>query len=206
MLKEKGFGFDIGFTSVLKRAIKTYNNIVDELDHHHIPVLKSYRLNERHYGGLTGLNKAETAKKHGEKQVLVWRRSYDIPPPELDLDDERHPRFDSRYAHLPLAVLPNTESLKITVDRVLPYWYDHICPQIIEGKRVLVVAHGNSLRAIVKYLNNMSEEEIINYNIPTGIPFVYEFDDNLKPLKNYYLLDEEALKKKQQEVANQGKA
>ena len=163
-------------------------------------------MNERHYGGLTGLNKAETAKKHGEKQVLIWRRSYDIPPPELDLDDERHPRFDKRYSHLPLAVLPSTESLKITVDRVLPYWYDHICPQIIEGKRVLVVAHGNSLRAIVKYLNNMSEEEIINYNIPTGIPFVYEFDDNLKPLKNYYLLDEEVLKKKQQEVANQGKA
>jgi 2,3-bisphosphoglycerate-dependent phosphoglycerate mutase len=191
---------------VLKRAIKTYNNIVDEIDHHHMPVLKSYRLNERHYGGLTGLNKAETAKKHGEDQVLIWRRSFDVPPPALELDDERHPRFEAKYAHLPLDVLPGTESLKITIDRVLPYWFDHICPYVKDGKKVIVVAHGNSLRAIVKYLSKMSEKEIIKYNIPTGVPFVYEFDKDLNPIKNYYLLDDAELKRRQDEVANQGKA
>ena len=190
----------------MKRAIKTYNNIVDELDHHHIPVIKSYRLNERHYGGLTGLNKAETAKKHGEEQVLIWRRSFDIPPPELDLADERHPRFDPVYSHLPEAVLPSTESLKITIDRVLPFWYDHICPQVKDGKNVIVVAHGNSLRAIVKYLSGMDEETILKYNIPTGVPFIYEFDENLTPVKDYYLLDDDELKRRQEEVANQGKA
>lgn len=142
-LKEQGYTFDLAYTSVLKRAIKTYNNIVDELDHHHIPVIRSYRLNERHYGALTGLNKAETAKKHGEAKVLEWRRSFDIPPPELDIDDERHPRFEKKYQHLPLAVLPGTESLKTTIDRVLPFWYDHICPQIKDGKKVIIVAHGN---------------------------------------------------------------
>jgi len=191
---------------VLKRAIKTYNNIVDELDHHHIPVTRSYRLNERHYGGLTGLNKAETAKKHGEDKVLTWRRSFDIPPPELEFDDERHPRFEEKYKHLPIDVLPSTESLKITIDRVLPFWFDHICPQIKDGKKVIVVAHGNSLRAIVKYLSKMGEDEIVKYNIPTGVPFVYEFDENLKPTDHYYLLDEAELKRRQEEVANQAKA
>ena len=166
----------MAFTSVLTRAIMTYNEIATGLGCHWIPVEKSWRLNERHYGGLQGLNKAETAKKHGEEQVLVWRRSYDIPPPELTEDDERHPKHDLRYAHLPTDVLPKTESLKLTVDRVLPYWYDRICPQVLDGKSVIVVAHGNSLRAIVKHLTQMSEKDIIAYNIPTAVPLVFEFD------------------------------
>jgi len=153
LLKQNGFQFDIAFTSVLTRAIMTYNNIATELGCHYIPVHKHWRLNERHYGALQGLNKAETAAKHGEEQVTLWRRSYDIPPPELTLEDERHPQHDARYQGLPLDVLPKTESLKITVDRVLPYWYDSICPQVLQGKNVIVVAHGNSLRAIVKHLS-----------------------------------------------------
>ena len=184
----------------------TYNTIATELNCHYIPVHKHWRLNERHYGALQGLNKAETAAKHGEEKVMVWRRSYDIPPPELEVDDERHPKNDPRYQHLPLDVLPRTESLKLTVDRVLPYWHDQICPAVLDGQRVIVAAHGNSLRAIVKYLSGMNNEEIIKYNIPTACPLVYEFDANLKPIKNYYLIDEKTLKERMQAVANQGKA
>jgi 2,3-bisphosphoglycerate-dependent phosphoglycerate mutase len=206
ILKEKGFEFDVAFSSVLTRAIGTYNVVAGELGCSWIPLHKSWRLNERHYGALTGLNKAETAVKHGEDQVLIWRRSYDIPPPSLDLEDKRHPRFDKRYSMLPVDCLPGTESLKITVDRVLPYWYDTICPQVMDNKKVIVVAHGNSLRAIVKQLSGMNEKEIIAYNIPTACPLVFEFDANMKPLKNYYLIDEAELKAKQEAVANQAKA
>ena len=205
LLTENGFEFDLAHTSVLTRAIKTYNTVAEEMGQIWIPHYKSWRLNERHYGALQGLNKAETAEKHGEEQVLQWRRSYDIPPPELDLDDERHPRFDRRYGLLPPDVLPRTESLKITVDRVLPYWNDTICPQVMQGQRVVVCAHGNSLRAIVKYLAGMSEQEILAYNIPTACPLVFEFDENMRPLTNYYLLDEEELKARQEAVANQAK-
>jgi 2,3-bisphosphoglycerate-dependent phosphoglycerate mutase len=206
LLKQNGFNFDLAFTSVLTRAIMTYNNIATELGCHWIPVHKHWRLNERHYGALQGLNKAETAAKHGEEQVTLWRRSYDIPPPELALDDERHPQHDPRYQGLPLDVLPKTESLKITVDRVLPFWYDKICPEVLSGKNVIVVAHGNSLRAIVKHLSQMSDTDIIKYNIPTACPLVYEFDETLKPIKNYYLLDEKTLKERMEAVANQAKA
>ena len=205
-LKENGFEFDVCHTSLLKRAIKTFNVVADEIDHHHIPVHKSFRLNERHYGGLQGLNKAETAEKHGDEQVLIWRRSYDIPPPDMCEDDENHPSKDKKYAHLPKSCLPSAESLETTVKRVIPYWEDTICPLIKEGKKVIVVAHGNSLRAIVKHLKGMSNEEIVKYNIPTAIPFVYEFDQDLNLVKDYYLLDEEELKKKQEAVANQAKA
>ena len=205
MLKEKGFEFDIAFTSNLTRAIKTFGNIAEQMDCLWLPHYKTWRLNERHYGALQGLNKAETAEKHGEEKVLQWRRSYDIPPPPLDFDDERHPRFDRRFANLPPSVLPCTESLKITVDRVMPYWNDTICPQILEGKRPIIVAHGNSLRAIVKQLAGMSESEILAYNIPTACPLVFEFDEQMNPLRNYYLLDEAELKARQEAVANQAK-
>lgn len=206
LLKEKGFEFDVAHTSVLTRALKTYNTISETMDSLWIPHHKTWRLNERHYGALQGLNKAETAEKHGEEKVLQWRRSYDIPPPALSLDDERHPSFDRRYGLLPPDVLPTTESLKITVDRVLPYWNDTICPQVMDGKRAVIVAHGNSLRAIVMHLAGMSEQEILAYNIPTACPLVFEFDENMKPLKNYYLLDDEELKARQEAVANQAKA
>lgn len=205
MLKEKGYEFDVAHTSNLKRAIKTYGNIAESMGCLWLPHTKSWRLNERHYGNLQGLNKAETAEKHGEAKVLQWRRSYDIPPPPLELDDERHPSFDRRYANLPPSVLPCTESLKTTVDRVLPYWNDAICPQVMEGKRVVVVAHGNSLRAIVKVLAGMSEEEILAYNIPTACPLVFEFDQDMTPLRNYYLLDDAELKARQEAVANQAR-
>lgn len=197
MLRAKGFThFDVAYTSVLKRAINTYYTISNELGLHWIPHHKSWRLNERHYGALQGLNKAETAQKHGEEQVLIWRRSYDIPPPELELSDERHPRFAPQYQKLPVDALPKTESLAITVDRVLPYWNDTICPTIMDDKNVIVVAHGNSLRAVVKHLTGMSEKEILAYNIPTAVPLVFEFDQDLKPLKNYYLLDDAELKRR----------
>lgn len=205
LLKQNGYQFDVAHTSVLTRAIMTYNTVATELGCHYIPVYKHWRLNERHYGALQGLNKAETAEKHGEEKVTLWRRSFDVPPPELSLDDERHPRFDARYSGLALDVLPATESLKITIDRVLPYWYDSICPSILDGQRVVVVAHGNSLRAIVKHLTKMSDQEIIGYNIPTACPLVFEFDQNLTPLKNYYLLDEKTLKARMQAVADQAK-
>ena len=186
LLKAEGYVFDQAYVSVLKRAIRTLWIALDQLDQMWIPVEKSWRLNERHYGALQGLNKAETAAKHGDAQVLVWRRSYDIPPPPLALDDERHPGKDPRYAGLDAADLPLTESLKETVARFLPYWHGTIAPAITSGKRVIVAAHGNSLRALVKYLDDISESEIVELNIPTGIPLVYELDANLKPLRHYY--------------------
>lgn len=205
LLKEKGFEFDLAYTSVLTRAVETYNGIASEVGCSWIPVHKSWRLNERHYGALQGLNKAETADKHGEEQVLKWRRSYDIPPPSLEVTDERHPSHEKRYQKLPLDVLPATESLKITVDRVLPYWYDTIAPQVMDGKNVIVVAHGNSIRALVKHLSGLSEAEILATNIPNGCPLVYEFDKDMRTKDNYYLIDEAELKARQEAVANQAK-
>lgn len=205
LLKEEGYTFDIAFTSVLKRAIRTLNLALDELDLMWIPVVKSWRLNERHYGALQGLNKAETAEKYGDEQVLIWRRSYDVPPPALKEDDERYPGSDPKYATLDKRTLPFNECLKDTVERFLPYWHDQIAPAIKEGKKVLVAAHGNSLRALVKFLDNISDEEIVKLNIPTGIPLVYELDENLNAIKSYYLGDPEAAKKAAEAVANQAK-
>ena len=206
LLREKGYTFDIAYTSVLKRAVRTLNIIQEELDLDWIPVVRAWQLNERHYGALQGLNKAETAAKFGEAQVKIWRRSYDTPPPVLDLADERHPRFDRRYADLKPEQLPATESLKITLERVLPYWHSTLAPMIKTGKRVLIAAHGNSIRAMVKYLDNISEADITELNIPTGIPLVYELTADLKPVTHYYLADEETVRKAAEAVANQGKA
>lgn len=192
LLRSGGYVFDQAYVSVLKRAIRTLWITLDQLDQMWIPVEKSWRLNERHYGALQGLNKAETAAKHGEDQVKIWRRSYDIPPPPLTTDDERHPSRDPRYAGLSATDLPLTESLKETVARFLPYWHDTIAPSITAGKRVIVAAHGNSLRALVKYLDDISEAEIVELNIPTGIPLVYELDADLRPLRHYYLGDADA--------------
>ena len=203
LLKDGGYDFDIAYTSVLKRAIKTLGIIQEEMGLEWIPVVRAWQLNERHYGSLQGLNKAETAEKFGEAQVKVWRRSYDVPPPALELNDERHPRFDRRYAGLTPEELPATESLKITLDRVLPYWHSTLAPMIKSGKRVLIAAHGNSLRAMVKYLDNIPDDEITELNIPTGIPLVYELDDDLKPIKSYYLGDAEAVAKAAAAVAAQ---
>ena len=191
-LKEGGYTFDIAYTSVLKRAIRTLNFVLDTLDLQWIPVHKNWRLNERHYGALQGLNKAETAKKYGDEQVLVWRRSYDTQPPALTPEDERYPGHDPRYHDLTKDELPLTECLKDTVARFLPLWHETIAPTIKSGKRVIIAAHGNSLRALVKYLDSVSDEEIVGLNIPTGIPLVYELDDNLSPIKHYYLGDEKA--------------
>ncbi|MCA9482431.1 MAG: 2,3-diphosphoglycerate-dependent phosphoglycerate mutase [Nitrospina sp.] len=204
LLRQEGYVFDIAFTSVLKRAIRTLWITLDEMDLMWIPVHRSWRLNERHYGGLQGLNKSETAAKHGEDQVKIWRRSYDIPPPPLELNDERHPGQDPRYAELSPEQLPCTESLKETVARFLPYWQETIVPVIRQGKRVLICAHGNSLRALIKHLDDMSEETITELNVPTGIPLVYELDADLKPIRNYYLGDAEAAKKAAEAVAQQG--
>lgn len=206
LLKEGGYEFDIAFTSVLRRAIKTLWIIQEEMGLEWLPVIRAWQLNERHYGNLQGLNKAEMAEKFGEAQVKVWRRSYDVPPPALELDDPRHPRFDRRYAGLTPEELPATESLKLTLDRVLPYWHSTLAPAIRSGQRVLVAAHGNSLRALVKYLDNISDDVITELNIPTGIPLVYELDANLKPVRSYYLGDPEAVAKAAAAVANQGKA
>jgi len=206
LLKEGGYVFDVAYTSVLRRAIQTLWVILQEMSLEWIPVTNAWQLNERHYGALQGLNKAETAEKFGEAQVKIWRRSYDIPPPSLELTDERHPKFDPRYASLKPEELPATESLKITLGRVLPYWHSTLAPAIQSGQRVLVAAHGNSLRAMVKYLDNVSESEITELNIPTGVPLVYELDKDLKPIKNYYLGDAEEIAKKAAAVANQGKA
>ncbi len=206
VLRKEGYTFDVAYTSVLKRAIHTLWAVLDELDLAWIPVHRSWRLNERHYGGLQGLNKAETAAKYGEAQVKVWRRSYDIPPPALEKTDERYPGKDRRYAGLTDAELPLTECLKDTVARVLPLWNDTIAPAIKSGKRVLIAAHGNSLRALVKYLDNIPESEIVELNIPTGVPLVYELDANLKPIKHYYLGDQAAIEAAMKAVANQGKA
>ncbi|MBN1535276.1 MAG: 2,3-diphosphoglycerate-dependent phosphoglycerate mutase [Anaerolineales bacterium] len=203
-LKENGYTFDLAYTSVLKRAIKTLWIALEEMDLEWIPVLNAWELNERHYGNLQGLNKAEMAEKFGEAQVKIWRRSYDVPPPPLDMDDPRHPRFDPRYAGIDPDVLPKTESLKSTLDRVLPFWHSTIVPTVKSGKKLLIAAHGNSLRAMVKYLDNIPEDVITELNIPTGIPLVYELDNDLKPIKNYYLGDPEAIKKAQEAVAKQG--
>ena len=192
LLRADGYVFDQAFTSVLKRAIRTLGIALDELDQLWIPVEKNWRLNEQHYGALQGLNKAETAAKHGEAQVKIWRRSYDIPPPPLDAGDPRHPSRDPRYAALTPSELPLTESLKSTVDRFMPYWTGTIAPTIASGKRVVIAAHGNSLRALVKYLDDIDEQTIVELNIPTGIPLVYELDDRLKPIRHYYLGDPEA--------------
>jgi 2,3-bisphosphoglycerate-dependent phosphoglycerate mutase len=205
LLKEENYTFDIAFTSVLKRAIRTLNLVLDELDLMWVPVRKSWRLNERHYGALQGLNKAETAEKYGDEQVLVWRRSYDVPPPALKEDDKRYPGIDPKYTMLDKRTLPFSECLKDTVERFLPYWHDQIAPAIKSGKKVLVAAHGNSLRALVKFLDNISDEEIVKLNIPTGIPLVYELDENLNSMKSYYLGDPEAAKKAAEAVANQAK-
>jgi 2,3-bisphosphoglycerate-dependent phosphoglycerate mutase len=205
LLKDGGYVFDIAYTSVLKRAIRTLWITLDGIDQMWLPVVKSWRLNERHYGDLQGKNKKETAEKFGEQQVEIWRRSYDIPPDPLAVSDPRHPSHDSRYKDLSPADLPATESLKDTVARFLPYWHDTIAPSIRADRRVLIVAHGNSLRALVKYLDDISETDIIKLNIPTGIPLVYELDDQLKPLKNYYLGDAAAAAAAAARVANQSK-
>jgi 2,3-bisphosphoglycerate-dependent phosphoglycerate mutase len=204
LLKDGGYTFDLAFTSVLKRAIKTLDIALDEMDRLWIPVTKHWRLNERHYGALQGLNKAETAAKHGEDQVKIWRRSYDIPPPPLAPDDERYPGRDPRYADLKPGEIPASESLKDTVARFLPYWHDTIAPAIKSGKRVLIAAHGNSLRALVKYLDGVSDPDIVELNIPTGIPLVYELDDTLQPIRHYYLGDPEAAAAAAAKVAGQG--
>lgn len=204
LFNELGYDFDIAYTSVLKRAIRTLWLILDEMDRMWIPVVRDWRLNERHYGALQGLNKAETAAKYGDDQVHIWRRSYDIPPPAIDLDDERHPSHDARYAGID--GLPGTESLAITLERVLPCWNDVIAPDLRAGKNVLISAHGNSLRALVKMLDDVSDDEITGFNIPTGIPLAYELDDNLKPISRKFLGDPEEVAKAAAAVAAQGKA
>jgi len=205
ILKEEGYTFDVAYTSVLKRAIRTLWIVLDEMDLMWIPVYRSWRLNERHYGALQGLNKAEMAKKFGEEQVLIWRRSYDVPPPMLEKTDDRYPGNDPRYKELDEKDIPLTECLKDTVERFLPYWHEVIAPTISSGKRVIISAHGNSLRALVKYLDDISEQDIVKLNIPTGIPLIYELDDNLKPIKHYYLGDPEEVKRAMEIVASQGK-
>lgn len=205
LLREGGYVFDVAYTSVLRRAIQTLWIVLQEMSLEWIPVTNAWQLNERHYGALQGLNKAETAQKFGDAQVKIWRRSYDVPPPALELMDERHPRFDPRYAALTPEQLPATESLKITLERVLPYWESTLSPAIKSGKRVIVAAHGNSIRALVKYLDNISESEITELNIPTGLPLVYELDGDLKPIKSYYLGDPEEAARKAAAVANQAR-
>jgi 2,3-bisphosphoglycerate-dependent phosphoglycerate mutase len=206
LLKEQGYIFDIAFTSVLKRAIRTLWIALDEMDLMWVPVVRDWRLNERHYGALQGLNKSETAAKYGEQQVKIWRRSYDVRPPALDEEDPRNPAKDRRYRGLQKAEIPLAECLKDTVERFLPCWHDSISPAIRSGKGVLIAAHGNSLRALVKYLDRISDEAITGLNIPTGMPLVYELDDTLRPLRNYYLGDPEKVKKAMEAVAGQGKA
>jgi 2,3-bisphosphoglycerate-dependent phosphoglycerate mutase len=206
LLKEAGYTFDIAYTSVLKRAVRTLWHVQDQMDLMYIPVVHSWRLNERSYGALAGLNKAETAAKYGDEQVLVWRRSYDTPPPALDPGDERAPYDDPRYAKVPRAELPLTECLKDTVARVLPIWNESIAPAIKAGKKVVIAAHGNSLRALIKYLDGISDDDIVGLNIPNGVPLVYELDENLKPIRHEYLGDPEAIAKAQAAVAKQGKA
>ncbi|ANM31898.1 phosphoglyceromutase [Acidobacteria bacterium Mor1] len=203
LMRDEGFAFDVAYTSTLKRAIRTLWIALDGMDLMWLPVIRDWRLNERHYGALQGLNKAETAEKHGADQVKIWRRSYATPPPALTLDDDRHPRHDRRYAGLSDEELPLSEALKHTVDRFLPLWHEQIAPAIKDGKNVLIAAHGNSLRALVKYLDDISEEEIVGLNIPTGIPLVYELDAELKPVKHYYLGDAEAARKAAEAVAKQ---
>jgi 2,3-bisphosphoglycerate-dependent phosphoglycerate mutase len=205
-LREGGYVFDMAYTSVLRRAIQTLWIVMEEMELEWIPVVNAWQLNERHYGALQGLNKAEMAVKFGEAQVKLWRRSYDVPPPALELNDERHPRHDPRYASLAPEQIPATESLKITLERVLPYWHGTLAPMIKTGRRILIAAHGNSLRAMVKYLDKISDQEIPELNIPTGIPLVYELDDELRPVRHFYLGDSDAVAKAAAAVANQGKA
>lgn len=206
LLQQAGFEFDQAYTSVLKRAIKTFNIAANEMDQSWLPVSRSWRLNERHYGALQGLNKAETAAKYGDEQVHIWRRSYATPPPKLDWDDERNIANDRRYQTLTKEQIPLGECLKDTVERVLPYWLETIVPNLKAGKRTIITAHGNSLRSLVQYLDDVSETEILKLNIPTGVPLVYELDDELKPLKSYYLGDQQALSDAMAAVAKQGKA
>ena len=206
LLKKEGYCFDIALTSVLKRAIRTLWNVLDQMDLMWIPVVRDWRLNERHYGSLQGLNKSETAAKYGEAQVKVWRRSYDVPPTPLTPEDPRNPALDPRYKNLKKEELPLTECLKDTVALVIPFWNDTVAPAIKSGKKVLIAAHGNSLRAMVKFLDNIPENEIVELNIPTGMPLVYELDQNLKPVKHYYLGDPEKVKAAMEAVASQGKA
>lgn len=206
LLKKEGYTFDVAYTSTLKRAIKTLWIVMEKMDLMWIPVHRSWRLNERHYGALQGYNKAEMALERGEAQVKLWRRSYDVPPPALEKTDPRYPGNDERYKNLKEEDIPKTECLKDTVNRFLPYWNETIAPAIKSGERVLIAAHGNSLRALVKYLDHISDQDIPGLNIPTGIPLVYDLDDDLKPLRHFYLGDEEAVKKAQEAVANQGKA
>ncbi|MBT9527596.1 MAG: 2,3-diphosphoglycerate-dependent phosphoglycerate mutase [Rhizobacter sp.] len=205
LLKAEGYDFDVAYTSVLKRAIWTLWHTLDQMDRTWLPVVNDWRLNERHYGGLQGLNKAETAKQYGDEQVLIWRRSYDTPPPPLTADDPRGQRQDIRYAKLKPEEIPLTECLKDTVARVLPAWNEHLAPAIKAGQRIVIAAHGNSIRALVKYLDNIADNDIVGVNIPNGIPLVYELDANLKPIKSYYLGDAEAAAKAAAAVANQGK-
>jgi len=205
LLKDNNFAFDIAYTSVLKRGIRTLWIVLDKMDLMWIPVFRSWRLNERHYGALQGLYKSKLAAELGEEQVLIWRRSYDTPPPTLKTSDPRYPGNDKRYEDLESKDIPLAECLKDTVERFLPYWHDTIAPTIKSGKNILISAHGNSLRALVKYLDNVSEDEIVKLNIPTGIPLIYELDDDLKPIQHYYLGDPEAVKKATEAVANQGK-
>ncbi len=205
VLKEKGFNFEIAYTSYLKRAIKTLNYVLEGMDLMWIPVKKSWRLNEKHYGSLQGLNKAETAEKYGDEQVLIWRRSYDVPPAPLSETDERNPRLDPRYKNEEVEQIPLTESLKETVARMIPYWENDIRESLKSHNEVLVAAHGNSLRAVIKYLKNISDEDIVNLNLPTGIPYVFEFDDKLNLTADYFLGDPEVIKKLMEEVANQAK-
>ena len=206
LLKAEGYDFDVCYTSYLKRAIHTLNHILDEMDRVWLPVTKTWKLNERHYGALQGLNKSETAEKYGEDQVKIWRRSFDVKPPKLEATDDRNPANQAIYASVDPAELPLTDSLETTIERVVPYFENVIKKDMQAGKRVIIAAHGNSLRALVKYFDNMSKEEILGVNIPTGVPLVYEFDDNFKVIKKYYLGDQEALAAKMAAVANQGKA
>jgi len=203
---DEGYTFDLAYTSVLKRAIRTLWHVLEEMDLMWVPVTRSWKLNERHYGALQGLNKAETAEKHGEDQVKVWRRSYDTPPPALETSDKRWPGHDRRYAELDPKDIPTTECLKDTVERVVPYWENEIAPQIKAGKRIIIAAHGNSLRAMVKFLDGISDDDIVGVNIPTGMPMVYELDENLKPISKKYIGDPEAVASAMAAVAAQGKA
>ncbi len=202
-LKDAGYVFDVAYTSVLRRAIKTLWLTLEQMDLMWIPVHNTWRLNERHYGALQGLNKAETAERHGMEQTHIWRRSYDVPPPALTIDDARHPGHDPRYAGLSPADLPLTECLKDTVARFLPYWHETIAPAVRSGQRVLIAAHGNSLRALIKYLDKIPDADIVELNVPTGVPLVYELQDDLTPIRHYYLGDEEAIRKAAEAVANQ---
>ena len=204
-LREEGYDFDVCYTSYLKRAVHTLNHILDEMDRNWLPVIKSWKLNERHYGGLQGLNKSETAERYGEDQVKIWRRSFNIKPPVLERDDERSAHLCPAYRDVDPKDIPDNESLETTIERAVPYFNEVIRPAMASGKRVIIAAHGNSLRALVKYFDNISDEDIIGVNIPTGVPLVYEFDDDFKVLRSYYLGDQEALKAKMEAVANQGK-